>query len=253
MSFPFPDPRSCKREFQHDAALEAKLYRHVPIDGAQGTLQIMWGDLPYACVLRTSGRTSGAMPHLKTVPKWPHRTFSSSSLPLPNHLHFPSTWRTLYTLLDSDGEPICTTNALPPNHCPHPSLSVEPYHDPVPEPCSTYERLSSSPLLPSSQLLSSPRTTARSSLRHKSLVRIIAIPYDHFCSSSLKCFTKIRTSSAQYILTRPLPRIYTTSQRYGSLRLSSQTIVTDKRCGRKSRLAFRTSHPRASSMEAPST
>ena len=195
-------------------------------------------------------RTSGTLPHLKAVPKWPHHTLSPR--PFSNHLHSPSRWRTLYTLLDSDSAPIHTTNALPPNHPPSSSLSVESYHHPVPEPCSTYERSSSSPLLPSSLRLSSPRTTARSSQRHKSLVRIIAVRYAP-CRFSLTFLTKTRTSSAQCIHTRPLLRIYTTSQPYGSLRLSSRTTVMVKRCGRKSRLAFRILHPRASSMEAPST
>jgi hypothetical protein len=131
-------------------------------------------------------RTSGTLPHLKTVPKWPHHTLPPH--PFSNHLHYPSRWRTLYTLLDSDSGPIHTTNALPPNHCPSSSLSVKPYHDPVPEPCSTCGRSSSSPLLPSSLPLSSPRTTARSSQRHKSLVRIITVRFAlcHFANFSYK-------------------------------------------------------------------
>ena len=55
----------------------------------------------------------------------------------------------------------------------------------MPETCSTYERLISSSLSPSSLRLSSPRTTARSSLRHKSLVRINAV-HRALCRSSLK-------------------------------------------------------------------
>ena len=51
------------------------------------------------------------------------------------------------------------------------------------------------------------------SLRHKSLVRIIAVRCAH---SPLIFFTKIRTPSAQCILTRPLPRIYRTFQQYGA-------------------------------------
>ena len=51
--------------------------------------------------------------------------------------------------------------------------------------CSTYERLISSSLSPSSLRLSSLRTTARSSLRHKSLVRIYAV-HRALCRSSLK-------------------------------------------------------------------
>jgi hypothetical protein len=124
--------------------------------------------LPHACVV---SRISGASPHLKTVPKWPHRAFPPR--PLSNLLHPPSRWRTLYTLLDSDSGPIYTTNAL--IVVPRPSLSAESYRDQVPEPCSTYERLSSSPLLPSSLRLSSPRATPRRSLKHNTQVRIIAV------------------------------------------------------------------------------
>ena len=130
-------------------------------------------------------------------------------------------------------------------------LSVEPYRRPAPVRCSTHERLNSSPLLPSSLRQSSPKTTAWSRPSHKLLVRIIALRYT-LCHFSLIFRTKTRTSSAQCIHTRPLLRIYTTSQPYG-LRLSSRTTVMAKRCGRRSRLAFRILHPRASSMEAPST
>ena len=90
----------------------------------------------------------------------------------------------------------------------------------------------------------SHRTTARSSLKHKSLVRIIVVCYA-LCRSSLKkIISKTRTPSAQYILTLPLPRIYRISQRYGSLRPSSRPIALAKRCGRKSRQTFRISHPK---------
>ena len=51
--------------------------------------------------------------------------------------------------------------------------------------CSAYERLKSSSLSPSSLRLSSLRTTDRSSLRHKSLVRIYAV-HRSLCRSSLK-------------------------------------------------------------------
>src|SRR5229473_6865256 len=68
-----------------------------------------------------------------------------------------------------------------------------------------------------------------------------------------KYFSQTRTPNAQYILTRPWRRTFTISHRYGSLRHSSRAIVPASRCSRKLRLAFRISHLRASSMEAPST
>ena len=174
------------------------LYLHVPIDGdQQGALQIT-GDDP--AFLRVFAPNEWGTPHLKTVPRRPDHTFPRPLI----HLHSPSRWRTLYTLLDSDGGPIYTTNACHLIAVPRPSLSVEPYHDPVPESCSTYQRLNSSPQLPSSPRLSSPRTTARSSLRQISLVRIIAVRYA-FCRSSLILVSQTRTSNARYILTRPLP------------------------------------------------
>jgi hypothetical protein len=64
-----------------------------------------------------------------------------------------------------------------------------------------HERLTISPLL---LCLSSPRSTARSSLRHKSPVHIIAVRYS-LCRYLLKIFTESRTPSAQYILTVPAP------------------------------------------------
>ena len=47
----------------------------------------------------------------------------------------------------------------------------------------------------------------------------------------------------------PLPRKYTIPHLYGSLRLSSRSTVTTKRCGRKSCLSFRISHPMSAQWE----
>ena len=118
-------------------------------------------------------RTSGACLTLKPASNG-HTTRFLLVLPQPSP--FPFEEADVVYLIRLTADP-----SIPPTLChlitvPHPSLSAESYHDPVAQPCSTYERLSSSPLLPSSQRLSLPRTTARSSLRHKSLVRIIAVP-----------------------------------------------------------------------------
>jgi hypothetical protein len=59
------------------------------------------------CALTLPSPCSKTVPQTATPNTFP-------PFPLPNHLRFPSRWRTLYTLLDSDGGANHTTNALPP-------------------------------------------------------------------------------------------------------------------------------------------
>jgi hypothetical protein len=170
------------------------------------------------------------------------------SSPSPSNHHFPPRLRTLYTLLDSYvvQSRFYTINALPP--ATPPSLLPSLARDSALERWLTCERLNFSLLSSSLPRQCSPRITVRSSLRPKSLVRIIIV-----IVLSLKyVLSQTRTRNARHILTRSLLRTLPISPQYGSLRLSSRATLPVKRSGQKLRLAFRISHLKASLMEVPS-
>ena len=102
------------------------------------------------------------------------------------------------------------------------------------------------------------RTILPSSQRLRLPVRLSPYPFalapsspPYLANSRAPIMSQTRPPNVPRIPIRLLPSSSTTSRRYGNQLRFSRVIPRAKRCGRKSRVAFRTSRLKANSMEAP--